>query len=113
MHELALAQDIVAVICEKVTGDPSKITRINIDLGTFSGAVAESLEWGLKITMEEKNAPGAAININRIAAVARCECGEEYQLDDILETCSKCGSINRELVSGMDIVINSVEIAED
>ncbi len=113
MHEFALAQDIVETITLKVTEDLEKVSNINIDVGAFSGIVAESLDFGLKVILAEKQNPDVNVNITRIPSIARCVCGNEYRLNEIFESCPQCQSFNRELISGMDIVINSVEVSEE
>lgn len=113
MHEFALAQDIVATITQQVTENLEKITHINIDVGAFSGVVAESLEFGINVIFAEKNIPGVKVNILKVPTIARCKCGNEYQLNEIFESCPKCGSFERKIISGMDIVIKSVELLEE
>jgi len=113
MHEFALAQDIVETITTRVTEDLEKVSAINLDVGAFSGVVAESLDFGLKVILAEKHNPDVNINITRIPSVARCQCGNEYPVKEIFESCPRCQSFNRELISGMDIVINSVEVSEE
>jgi hydrogenase nickel incorporation protein HypA/HybF len=113
MHEFALAQDIVETITAKVTEDLEKVSTIFLDVGSFSGVVPESLDFGLKVILAEKNNPDVDIKISKIPALARCECGNEYTLTEIFDTCSVCHSINRELTSGMDVIINSVELSEE
>jgi hydrogenase nickel incorporation protein HypA/HybF len=113
MHEFALALDIVETIRTKVTEDLEKVSNINIDVGAFSGVVVDSLDFGLKIILSEKNVPGVKINITEVPTIAKCECGEEYEIKEIFESCPKCHSFNRKLISGMDIVINSVEVMEE
>ena len=113
MHEFALAQDIVETISTKVTDDLEKVSHINIDVGVFSGVVVDSLDFGLKIILAEKKIPGVKINIVEVPTIARCECGKEYEIKEIFESCPKCHSFNRKLISGMDIVINSIELVEE
>lgn len=113
MHEFALAQDIVDTIQAKVTPDLCKVVQINLALGSFSGVVADSLDFGLKLILGEKNNPQALINISHVPTVARCHCGHTYELEEIFTPCPLCQSLNRTVVSGMDVVIKSVEITED
>ncbi len=113
MHELALAQDIIETISTKVTRDLQKLSKINIEVGAFSGIVMDSLDFGLQAILADKNIPNAKINITEVPTIARCECGNEYRLREILETCPLCRSFNRKLISGMDIIIKSVELLEE
>jgi Zn finger protein HypA/HybF involved in hydrogenase expression len=112
MHEFALAQNIVDTINEKVTTDLQKVINIDIDVGLFSGVVADSLDFGIKTIFADRDNPDVRVSISEVPTIARCECGGEYELTDIFEFCSKCRSFNRKLISGMDIVINSIEVSE-
>ncbi|MCP5106906.1 MAG: hydrogenase maturation nickel metallochaperone HypA [bacterium] len=112
MHEFALAQDIVDTISTKVTDALETVTLINLDVGAFSGVVADSLDFGLTTILADKKNSDVKIHINQIPSIARCECGNEYELKEIYESCTLCNSYNRTMISGMDIVINSVEIKD-
>lgn len=113
MHEYALAQDIVKTITQQVTEDLEKITDINIEIGAFSGVVAESLEFGIQVIFADKKLPEVKVNIVKVPTIAQCTCGKEYEMDEIYAGCPGCGSFVRKIKSGMDIVINSVELSED
>lgn len=112
MHEFALAHDIINTIRKEVTEDLGKILAIHIDVGAFSGVVPDSLDFGLKVILEEKDNGKVKIDINTVPTVAACECGNKYQLQDIFECCPACQSYERQLLSGTDITIKSVEINE-
>jgi hydrogenase nickel incorporation protein HypA/HybF len=113
MHEFALAEDIVKTIQSKVTADLERVSNINIEVGAFSGVVIDSLEFGLKIIMKEKNNDMVGINIIQVRTLARCECGREYEIKNIFESCPDCQSLTRKIISGTDVVIQSVEIREE
>lgn len=113
MHEFALATDIIETVSTKVSPDLSKLSGINIDVGAFSGVVADSLDFGLRTILADKNLPDVKINITEVPTIARCECGNDYSLKEIFENCSLCHSFNRQIISGMDIVIESVELMEE
>lgn len=113
MHEFALAQNIVETIEEKVSADLAKIVGIDLEVGAFSGVVVESLCFGLEAIFSERDVSGVKVNISRVPTVARCECGYEYELKDIFETCPGCQGFARQLISGMDVILKSVELAAD
>ena len=112
MHEFGLAQDIINTISSEVSSDVKKISQINIDVGAFSGIVVDSLDFGLRIILNEKKNTFAKININQVPTIVSCECGKEYEIKNMFENCPVCKSFNRKFISGMDIVINSVELKE-
>ena len=92
MHEFALAENIIETICENVTDNFAAI--------------------GLELIINEKDASNITVNINDIPAVARCECGKKYETRDMFESCPECRSFNRSIVSGSDVIINSVEMRD-
>jgi len=112
MHEFALAQDIIETISRSVCENLEKITAINIDVGEFSGVVVDSLEFGLSVVLQDKKLSQVQINLTTVPAAAACECGHQYQIKDILESCPKCQSFNRKITSGADVIIRSVEILD-
>ncbi|MCK4835339.1 MAG: hydrogenase maturation nickel metallochaperone HypA [Candidatus Aminicenantes bacterium] len=113
MHEFALAEDIINTISSKVTGQLKTISQINIDVGAFSGIVVDSLEFGLQIILKEKANTMAKINIRQVPTIARCECGSKYEIKNMFDSCPSCQSYNRKIISGIDVMIHSVEIKEN
>ena len=112
MHEFALAQDIMETISRSVSENLEKITAIYIDVGEFSGVVVDSLEFGLTVVLKDKNLSHVQINITTVPGAAVCECGHQYQIKDIFESCPRCQSLNRKIISGADVIIRSIEILE-
>ncbi|MCP4149487.1 MAG: hydrogenase maturation nickel metallochaperone HypA [bacterium] len=112
MHEFAIAMDIIETVTKKVTPHLETVQCINLEVGQFSGIVAESLDFGLKTLLADKDNPHVAVNIKEVPTIARCQCGNRYQLKEIFEGCEQCRSFERKLESGMDITIKSVDISE-
>jgi hydrogenase nickel incorporation protein HypA/HybF len=112
MHEFALAEDIVKTIGTKIDQDYSTVSLISIEVGSLSGVVSDSLEFGLQIVMKERGNSTAGINIIQVPARARCQCGEIYELKTMFEECPVCQSLQREIVSGTEVVIKSIEVRE-
>ena len=112
MHEFALAQDIIETISRSISQDLEKVTAIDIDVGEFSGVVKDSLEFGLTVHLEDKNLSHVKVNMKTVPAAALCECGHEYPIKDILETCPLCKSFKRKITAGADVIIRSVELLE-
>jgi len=113
MHEFAIAQDIISSLEKNLPEDFAKITSIDIETGAFSGIVTDSLVFGLETIFADNRINNVEINIVKIEAKAVCECGNSYNLEDVFELCPKCGSAVRELNSGTEISVKSVNIKED
>jgi hydrogenase nickel incorporation protein HypA/HybF len=113
MHEFALAEDILKTIGARINHDFKNLSQINITVGSLSGVVIDSLEFGLQIVMKEKNNLSVRINIDQAEARAQCQCGKQYILRSMFDECPVCKSLQRKIMSGTDIVINSIEIREN
>jgi hydrogenase nickel incorporation protein HypA/HybF len=112
MHEFALAQDIIETVSRNVKADLEKVTAIYIEVGEFSGVVADSLEFGLEVVLKDRNLSHVKIDMTAVPAVAVCQCGINYSIKDILETCPECHSYQRKITSGADVIIRSIELQE-
>ena len=112
MHEFALAQDIFETIKRNVKADLEKVTAIHIEVGEFSGVVADSLAFGLEVVLKDRDLSHVKIDITEVPAAAQCQCGCEYPIKDLLEACPQCSSYQRKITSGADVIIRSIELQE-
>jgi hydrogenase nickel insertion protein HypA len=112
MHEFALAEDIVTALKQKMAEDFDRLSKVSIEVGSLSGVVADSLEFGLQIIFQEERSNNVDIEIISVASRARCECGHKYKIEDMFSGCPRCQSFIREIISGKDILIDSVEIED-
>ena len=113
MHEFVIAQDIVTSLGKNLQGDFKKISKINIEIGTFSSIVTDSLSLGLEVLFKENNIDDVKINISESETTAVCECGRNYVVKNIFDLCPDCKSPKRELSNGTEISVTSVEVKEE
>jgi Zn finger protein HypA/HybF involved in hydrogenase expression len=109
MHEFAIATDIINTIKTKYEEEFKNLTSINIVVGNFSGTIIDSLELGLDTVLKDYDLNDVKIIISEKNATALCECGQKYNLKDVFDLCPKCNSLKRELVSGTDVFIDTIE----
>jgi len=113
MHEFAIAQDIVSSLEQQLQKDFEMITSIEIEAGTFAGIVTDSLIFGIETILAEKKMKDINIKVDKAEAEALCECGKSYKLKDIFELCPECGSAVREMKSGTELSVKSVNIKDN
>ena len=53
-----------------------------------------------------------SIVLNAVKSTARCSCGTEYDAEDLLEPCPSCSGFEREILSGEDIILTSIEVED-
>ncbi|MCD4777280.1 MAG: hydrogenase maturation nickel metallochaperone HypA [Candidatus Aegiribacteria sp.] len=112
MHEISLAYDMTRIIGNTL-GRKVPLDRVNITVGPLSGISPESLKFCFTeiAKMEGFGEPELVINLTEAKLVC-LECSTEYQAKDFYEGCPKCGSISRNILSGREFTVDSVEIDE-
>jgi len=81
MHEFAIAQDITSSLQKSLGEDFKNLSKINIEIGCFSGIVADSLSFGLETLIGiEQGDSNLLIDIREKEANAKCECGHKYKV---------------------------------
>ena len=112
MHELSIAQNIIQTLKEKYPEEVRSLKTIRMKIGDFSGVVEDSLDFCLQTVLKSENMRDVQIILEREEAIAQCICGNKYVIKNMLNNCPKCHSLDRELISGRDVLISSIEIEE-
>jgi hydrogenase nickel incorporation protein HypA/HybF len=110
MHELAITESVVEQISQRV-GD-ARVIRVALQIGKLSGVVCESVRFCFEVCVQGTPLAGARLEIDETPGRARCrECGVALEVEDLLTLC-RCGSANLEFLSGQELKIREVEIAD-
>ncbi len=112
MHELPVTESILEIIQEKAAqAGASRITRINLVLGAWSGLVDDCIQFYFDILSEGTPAEGATLSFQRIPACFRCRsCGVEFEPPEYDWSCPQCGSLGGELIAGREFYVESIEV---
>jgi hydrogenase nickel incorporation protein HypA/HybF len=115
MHELSIAQSILDIVREYVPEPRSAaVQSIKVRLGGLSGVVPESLDFCFSAITSDTSLRQAKLNIERVETQLHCgDCGETSTIEGPIFLCSKCGSPNIKLVSGTELQIVEIELAEN
>jgi hydrogenase nickel incorporation protein HypA/HybF len=108
MHELAIAESIVAAVTEKVAGSP--IRRVQVEVGKLSGVVPDALRFSFELACVGTELQDAELDIISAPGRGRCRsCAAEFDTNDFLALC-ECGSIDIEVLGGRELRIREVEV---
>jgi hydrogenase nickel incorporation protein HypA/HybF len=108
VHELAVAESVVETICDRI-GD-RRVALVRLEIGELAGVTVDALRNGFDVCAHGTIVDGAALEIDRIAARARCNsCGNTEPIASFACACT-CGSFDRELVSGDELRLKEVEL---
>jgi hydrogenase nickel incorporation protein HypA/HybF len=121
MHELAVAQAIVAAAERHAEGRPIAVVRVRV--GRLRQVVPEYLSFYFEVASKETLCEGAGIEWDRVPSLLRCSgCGSEWDPappparsgDELIIRfrCPACGSANHLVVSGDELVIESIDVSE-
>jgi hydrogenase nickel incorporation protein HypA/HybF len=90
-----------------------KIDRVNLKVGKLAAIVPESLKFCFDIVAKDTPISGAKLVIEEVPVVAACnDCGAEWTITGPVFTCIKCKSGSIRILSGRELDIVSIEIAD-
>jgi hydrogenase nickel incorporation protein HypA/HybF len=115
MHEMGIATEIVRIVTASIPADmvAPKVARINLKVGKLAAVVPQSLTFCFDIAAEHTPAQGAQLHIEEVAVTARCnECRHRWQISDPVFCCPQCNSGSLEMLSGRELDIESIELAD-
>lgn len=112
MHELSIAMSIVDIACEYAKKESAKtITEIEIELGSLSGVVYESLAFALEAATKNTIAEMAQFAINYVQAEADClHCNTEFSPENFYAACPNCAQFGFNLKKGKELRVKSIQI---
>lgn len=114
MHELSIALNLVEIV-ESAARDAgeTKVERVYLRLGVFSGVVKDALLFAYDIATKETLLEGSQLIIEDVPLIVYCPtCDAERELPGIqLFACPVCDTITSDIRSGKELEITSMEVA--
>ena len=114
MHELSIAQNIVEIIQQYVPeSERGRVTAVRLKIGAVAGIVPESLEFSFQAITVESLLSHARLEIESIPFRIHCNACDTTTENEVgFALCSKCGSTDTKILSGSELHITEIEIAE-
>ncbi len=113
MHEMGIAIQIIKIAVDSIPHDMTdcKITAVNVEVGTMSTIVPDSLSFCFEISAKETPCSEAKLMIKKIPAVMKCnDCNLEWEIEEHVFECNQCKSSTIEIIKNCDIDIISIEM---
>ncbi len=112
MHEMSICEGILLSLEEQAkTQNFSKVKKVWLDVGAFSGVEISALEFGWQVVMKDSIAQEAELIVNDIKAQAYClGCGSTVEIRNRYDDCPECGSGMLQIVSGEELKIKEIEV---
>jgi hydrogenase nickel incorporation protein HypA/HybF len=121
MHELAVAQAIVAAAERHAEGRPVAVVRVRV--GRLRQVVPEYLSFYFEVAARETLCEGAELVWERVPSLLACSaCGAEWDPappparsgDELVVRfrCPECESADHRVVSGDELIVESIDVTE-
>lgn len=115
MHEMGIAAEIERIVIQSIPADVAnpKVVRVNLRVGRLAAVVPQSLKFCFDIVTKNGPAEGAELHIEEIGVSARCDgCGHQWEIVEPAFQCPACGGGSIEMLSGRELDIESIELAD-
>lgn len=115
MHEMGIALQIIEIAAASVPPElkAARIARVNLKIGKLAAVVPDSLRFCFSVASRDTALEGAELAIEELPVTARCRgCGETWALAEPAFSCRACGGGGLDILSGRELDIVSIEIAE-
>ena len=112
MHELSVAQAIVAIAARHAEG--RTVCRVELRVGHLRQVVPSALEFAWQLLTDGTALEGAELVIEHVPARGRCRgCGAETTMSDFPLRCASCGELDLELLAGEELLVDALELEEN
>jgi len=116
MHEMGIALQIVEIATASIPPDLGevRIAKVNLKVGKLAAIVPESLRFCFGVASKDTPLDGAELSIEELPVLARCkQCNRQWTISKPVFKCERCSSGDLEILSGRELDIESIEIAEE
>jgi hydrogenase nickel incorporation protein HypA/HybF len=115
MHELPITENILKIVLRHAEeARAGKVVSVSLRIGELSDIIEEWLQRYFDYLSKGTLAEGAALRIERVPVIFRCEgCGESFpvkvrEVHDIV--CPSCSGGKATFVSGREFFIKNIEV---
>ncbi|MDR1730463.1 MAG: hydrogenase maturation nickel metallochaperone HypA [Synergistaceae bacterium] len=112
MHELSMAEAVnntIKELCER--SGWSRVRRVVLKVGRLRQVDPELLAFAFGVVVRGTPSEGAELSVMELPTVFRCNaCGRKITSEGTAFICMNCGSTDVDLLSGMELTIESMEV---
>lgn len=111
MHELSLSRSILDTALAHADG--RRVLAVQVTVGALRQVVPDSLAFYFEIVARGTACEGAQLFASPVPARLRCDCGQEWELQEPAFRCPRCDSSRVTVMSGDELTVESIEVEED
>ncbi|WP_462271058.1 hydrogenase maturation nickel metallochaperone HypA/HybF [Desulfobacter sp.] len=116
MHEMGIAQQLVTIALDAIPDDIEnpRVEKLNLRIGKLAAVVEHSLSFCLAVITRDTPLEGVELIIDEVPVCLRCEsCNHEWQAEIPAFGCPACNNGQVTMISGREIEITSIELADN
>lgn len=110
MHEVSIAQAIVAAVIDAVDG--AEVESVDVRVGALSGVVASALEFAWDVVTVQTPLAGSALVVETVPTTVYCSSCRTVVAPLVGFLCPGCGALSGELRSGRELEVVSARLRE-
>jgi len=112
MHELSIVTSIIKTAEKEVENSiGGKVLEIYLEIGKLSGVEIQSLHFVWELSANGTVLQDSKVIITEPEGKAKCaECETEYLVEKIYDSCPKCNSPFKSIISGKELKIKKLII---
>ena len=115
MHEMGIALQILTVALAAIPAEMAdvKVEVLNIKVGKLTAVVPESLRFCFNIASQDTPLAGARLSIEEVPIEVECrDCGARMIIERAYFVCGKCQGRQLDVISGRELIVTSLELAD-
>ncbi|MBU1694795.1 MAG: hydrogenase maturation nickel metallochaperone HypA [Verrucomicrobia bacterium] len=117
MHEFSIGDSIVRSVIEELARlktPPGALRSVRVAIGVMRQIVPDTLVFAYESLSQDTPAAGSKLVLRAVPVMARCTaCGWQGALEVPLFLCGACQSGEIELMTGMELQLESLEVEDD
>jgi hydrogenase nickel incorporation protein HypA/HybF len=114
MHEMSLVESVIESILDlKEKNDWKKINRITLKIGKMRQVIPDIMEFAYTAASKSTELEGSDMVIMQVEMEFFCKsCNRRWGEEDMAFICPYCGSSEVEMIHGMELEIDSMEVED-
>ena len=111
MHELSIAEAIVAIAEEHAQG--RRVAKVDVKIGHLRQVAPSALIFAFELVTQGTSIEGAELEIKDVPARVACRsCKADSRLVELPFACPSCGSVDVDVRDGDELFVDALELVE-
>jgi hydrogenase nickel incorporation protein HypA/HybF len=112
MHELSIAESIVAIAEEHARG--RRVAKVEVKIGRLRQVVPSALSFAFALVAHGTPVEGAELEIDDVPAQIVCRsCAGRSRVAEFPFACANCGGVDIDVETGDELFVDALELVDE